>query len=182
MVFQFTPLRIPDVVSIRTTRYEDARGFFSETYRQSTFEAELGVVLVQDNLARSAPGVLRGLHFQRPPMAQGKLIHVVRGEIYDVAVDLRPDSPTRGEWVAQTLSADSGEMLWIPPGFAHGYSVTSDTGADVAYKVTMEYDPGFDAGIRWDDPDLAIEWPGGAPILSDRDRALPTWRDLEPTP
>lgn len=182
MVFQFTPLRIPDVVSIRTKRYEDGRGFFSETYRQSTFEAELGIVLVQDNLARSGPRVLRGLHFQRPPKAQGKLIHVVRGEIYDVAVDLRPDSETRGEWVAQTLSAESGEMLWIPPGFAHGYQVISADGADVAYKVTREYDPGFDAGIRWDDPELAVEWPDANPVLSDRDRDLPTLKEVDLSP
>jgi len=182
MVFQFTPLRIPDVVSIRTTRYEDSRGFFSETYRQSAFEAELGIVLVQDNLARSGPRVLRGLHFQRSPKAQGKLIHVVRGEIYDVAVDLRANSATHGQWVAQTLSADSGEILWIPPGFAHGYMVTSSDGADVAYKVTEEYDPAFDAGIRWDDPTLEIQWPEGPPVLSERDRGLPALADLGPTP
>ena len=172
MAFHFTPLSLPDVVLIEPTRYRDDRGFFSETFRASAFEPHVREAFVQDNMTRSGPGVLRGLHFQLPPKAQGKLIQVVSGVIFDVAVDLRLSSPTFEQWVGNTLSADTGHMLWIPPGFAHGYAVTSD-GADVAYKVTAEYDPALDRGIRWDDPDLGIEWPIMDPILSEKDRGLP---------
>jgi len=179
MSFAFERIEIPDVVLVRPRRLGDARGFFSELYRASAYAAA-GIVgpFVQDNLARSGPRVLRGLHFQAPPHAQGKLVHVVRGSVFDVAVDLRRRSPTFGRWVGCELSAESGEVLWIPPGFAHGYVVLSD-GADLAYKVTEEYRPELDRGVRWDDPALAIAWPLADPVLSARDLALPVLADLE---
>lgn len=173
MIFEFEPLEIPDVVLVRPTRHQDPRGSFTETYRRSAFErAGIEAQFVQDNLAGSSGGVLRGLHYQLPPAAQGKLVSVVRGRIFDVAVDLRAGGSTFGAWVGWTLDADTGEMLWIPPGFAHGYLVLSDW-ADVSYKVTAEYAPELDRGLRWDDPAIGVEWPLQDPVLSDRDRALP---------
>ena len=177
MSFTFQPLEIPDVVVVRPLRRDDARGHFMERYRRSAYAAAgIDVELVQDNFARSGAGVLRGLHFQRPPRAQAKLVSVTRGRVFDVAVDLRRGSPTRGRWVAHELSAADGALLWIPAGFAHGYAVLGD-GADVAYQVTEEYDPDLDAGVRWDDPTLAIPWPLADPIVSGRDRALPLLAD-----
>jgi dTDP-4-dehydrorhamnose 3,5-epimerase len=164
---------------VRVRRHDDVRGWFAELWRRSAYAAAgIDADFVQDNVARSGAGVLRGLHFQRPPRAQGKLVQVTRGSVYDVAVDLRPGSATYGRWVAQELSAGDGELLWIPPGFAHGYVVLGD-GAEVVYKVTVEYDPGLDAGVRWDDPTLAIPWPVGRPLVSERDRALPLLADAE---
>ena len=178
MSFHFEPLEIPGVVLVRPTRHRDARGFFSETYRRSAFAgAGIDAELVQDNAARSVRGVLRGLHFQAPPAVQGKLVGVTRGSIYDVAVDLRPGA-TYGKWVARTLDDEAGEMLWIPPGLAHGYLTLTDV-ADVAYLVSAEYDPSLDGGLRWDDPTLAIDWPVEAPILSERDRSLPSFEGFE---
>ncbi len=175
----FHPLEIPDVVLVRPLRHRDPRGHFAELYRRSVYAtAGIDVRFVQDNLARSGAGVLRGLHYQRPPRAQGKLVQVTRGRVFDVAVDLREGSATQGTWVAQELSADQGDLLWIPPGFAHGYVVLG-SGADVAYRVTEEYDPELDAGVRWNDPDLAIPWPIVDPIVSERDRALPLLADAE---
>ena len=180
MSFAFLPLEIPDVVLVRPLRRGDARGFFAETYRASAFEAAgIRGPFVQDNLARSAPGVLRGLHYQAEPHPQGKLIQVVRGAVFDVAVDLRRSSPTYGRWVGCRLDAEGGDLLWIPPGFAHGYAVL-DAGADLAYKVTEEYRAELDRGVRWDDPAIGVAWPSIAPVLSDRDRALPFLADLEP--
>lgn len=177
MSFSFQPMAIPAVILVRPTRRGDARGFFSETFRASAFAAA-GIVgpFVQDNLARSAPGVLRGLHFQRDPEPQGKLIQVVRGAVFDVAVDLRASSPTYLRWVGHRLDAESGDVLWIPPGFAHGYAVLED-GADLAYKVTTEYRQELDGGIRWDDPAIGVAWPLAEPVLSERDRALPCIAD-----
>lgn len=173
MSFEFEPLAIPEVIAVRPTRHGDARGFFSEVYRRPPFvDAGIDLQFVQDNLTRSSRGVLRGLHYQLPPAAQGKLIGVVRGIIYDVAVDLRRGGPTFGQWVGRTLDDELGEMLWIPPGFAHGYCVVSET-ADVIYKVTATYAPDLNRGLRWDDPALGIDWPTTAPILSDIDRAQP---------
>lgn len=173
MSFTFHPLDIPDVVLVRAVRHHDSRGTFLETHRRSVFLAGgIDAEFVQDNLVSSGPGVLRGLHFQRPPGAQGKLVRVLRGRVFDVSVDLRRGSPHFGRWVAWELSGDRGEALWIPPGFAHGYAVLGD-GAEIAYKVTAEYDPALDAGVRWDDPALGIPWPLKQPVLSDRDRALP---------
>lgn len=173
MAFSFEPLEIPDVVLVRTSRYEDERGYFEERYRESAFvEAGVAARFVQDNASRSMRGVLRGLHYQIPPAAQGKLVGVTRGRVFDVAVDLRVGGATYGRWVGRELSAESGELLWIPPGFAHGYVVLSDA-ADVAYKVTAEYASDLDRGIRWDDPELAIAWPVADPLVSPKDRAQP---------
>ena len=178
MSFAFRSLEIPDVVLVSPTRRGDARGFFAETYRASEFaEAGITTPFVQDNLARSGPRVLRGLHYQLPPVPQGKLVQVLRGRIFDVAVDLRRGSPTFGRWVGHELGEEAGELLWIPPGFAHGYAVLSD-GVDLAYKVTTEYQADLDRGVRWDDPTLGVAWPFGDPVLSDRDRTLPLLADI----
>ena len=174
MPFRFTPLQLPEVILIEPRVFTDDRGFFLETYKASEF-AEHGIpeAFVQDNHSRSVKHVLRGLHYQNPPKAQGKLVRVVRGAIFDVAVDIRPSSPTFGEWVAEVLSDENQRMLYIPPGFAHGFLVLSDV-ADVVYKVTTEYAPELDRGILWSDPTLAIAWPlQGPPILSAKDAALP---------
>ena len=178
MPFHFERLEIPDVVLVTPKRYEDARGHFEETFRESAFaEAGIDVSFVQDNLARSGKGVLRGLHFQAPPTPQGKLVGVTNGTIFDVAVDLRVGSPTFGRWVGRTLDDEAGRLLWVPEGFAHGYVVLSDS-AHVSYRVTAEYAPDLDGGVRWDDPTLAVEWPISDPILSERDRALPLMEDF----
>jgi len=173
MAFTFHPLAIRDVVLIRPDRHLDDRGFFKEVYREGDFaDAGIRVRFVQDNLTLSVRGVLRGLHYQLSPAAQGKLVGVVRGRIYDVAVDLRVGGPTYGKWVARTLDVDGGEMLWIPPGFAHGYCVLSET-ADVFYKVTEEFVPELNRGLAWNDPSLGIQWPISDPILSDADQRQP---------
>ena len=175
MPFTFTPLQIPDVILITARVFDDARGFFLETYKYSEFAAHgIPETFVQDNHSRSVRGVLRGLHFQNPPQAQGKLVRVVRGEIFDVAVDIRPSSPTFGQWVGEILSEANQRMLYIPPGFAHGFLVLSEF-ADVSYKVTTEYAPELDSGIIWNDPTIHIQWPlQGSPLLSAKDAALPT--------
>ena len=171
--FELQPLALDGLALVRPRVHGDTRGFFLESFRKSDFAA-LGLPsdFNQDNHARSGPGVLRGLHYQIRPAEQGKLIRVLRGSVFDVAVDIRPDSSGFGRWEGVTLSEERQEMLYIPPGFAHGYKVLSD-GADLVYKVTKEYRADLDRGIRWDDPDLAIEWPGGDPVLSQRDQALP---------
>ena len=173
MSFQFEPLEIPDVIRIIPDRHRDHRGFFSETYRASAFE-EAGIrdVFLQDNHARSVRGVLRGLHYQAPPRAQAKLVRVVQGEVFDVAVDFRLGSPTFGQWTGGPLSGDDGVLLYIPEGFAHGYVCLSDR-ADLVYKVTSEYDASLEGGIAWNDPGIAIPWPVKNPELSPRDRVLP---------
>lgn len=179
MSFAFIPTEIPDVIRVRPTVHGDARGFFLETYRWSAFAgAGLDVDFVQRNAARSEGGVVRGLHYQLPPAAQGKLVRVSRGRIFDVAVDLRRGSPTFARWVAVTLDDRRGEMLWMPPGFAHGYCVLGD-GADVAYAVTAEYDPSLDRGVRWDDPEIGVQWPVEEPVLSEKDAGLPGLADAE---
>lgn len=162
---------IADVLLLEPRLFGDERGFFVEPYNKRGFREATGleVDFVQDNHSRSKRGVLRGLHYQiRQP--QGKLIRVVAGRIFDVAVDLRRHSPTFGRWVGVELEAESTRMLWIPPGFAHGFAVLSDT-ADVLYKATDYYAPVHERTLRWDDPQLAIAWPlSGAPTLSDKDR------------
>lgn len=179
MPFQFEPLEIPDVVQVTPTRHGDARGDFAETWRRSDFSsAGISEDFVQDNLVRSVRGVVRGLHYQLQPQAQGKLVFVISGKICDVAVDLRPGSPTFGRSVLCTLSAEEGNGLWIPAGFAHGYAVVSEEAA-VMYKVTAEYAPELDRGIRWDDPTLAVPWPVTAPVLSAKDMALPLLHEAE---
>ncbi|MFQ5524305.1 MAG: dTDP-4-dehydrorhamnose 3,5-epimerase [Acidimicrobiia bacterium] len=157
--------------------YRDDRGFFTESYHHAEFEEAVGhpVSFVQDNHSRSKRGVLRGLHYQLPPAAQGKLVRVVRGAVFDVAVDIRRSSPTFGEWVGYELSEDNFAQLWIPPGYAHGFLVLTDV-ADVLYKTTDYYAPDLERTIRWDDPNIGIAWPlgGEAPILSPKDAAAPS--------
>jgi dTDP-4-dehydrorhamnose 3,5-epimerase len=179
MAFRFTPLALPGLVLIEETRYRDERGFFAETFRESAFRAA-GITqpFVQDNHSRSTRGVLRGLHYQLPPKAQGKLIRVVQGEVFDVAVDLRRGSSGYGRWAGTRLSGEDGKMLWIPSGFAHGYLVLSET-VDLTYKVTAEFDAALDRGICWDDPAIGVRWPTDAPILSPKDQALPSLAEAE---
>jgi len=178
MPFEFRRLEIPGLILVIPRSFPDARGFFMELYKQSDFVAQgIQGPFVQDCYSYSVRGVLRGLHYQKPPRAQGKLVTVLRGEIFDVAVDLRRDSPTYGRWAGVTLSGQNRWALWVPPGFAHGFCVLSDE-AEVFYKVTAEYAPELEGGIRWDDPDLDIRWPIRDPILSPRDAALPFLRDV----
>lgn len=173
---RFTRAAIPGVLLFEPVRREDSRGFFVETFKDEPYR-RAGVVgaFVQDNLSRSRRNVLRGLHYQR---RQGKLITVVRGEVFDVAVDIRPDSASFGRWVGTTLSDENGVQLWVPPGFAHGFAVVTDE-ADVWYKTTDVYRPEEEGGIRWDDPDLAIEWPVSEPLVSDRDRRHPALKEVD---
>lgn len=147
-----------------------------ETFKQSEFEAAgLPLTLVQENHSMSTAGTLRGLHYQRHPKAQGKLVRVIRGEIYDVAVDIRDGSPTYGQWIGVTLSDSNRKSIYIPPGFAHGFCVVSPE-AEVIYKTTAEYAPDHEHGIRWDDPALAITWPVTTPNLSERDKHWPPFK------
>ena len=179
MSFRFEPQPIPDVVLVHPTRRTDHRGYFEETYRRSAFAAAgIATDFAQDNFARSSRNVLRGLHYQLPPAAQGKLVSVAAGRIFDVAVDLRSGSPTFGRWVGCTLDAERRAFLWIPEGFAHGYVVLSDV-ADVIYKVTAEYSAPLDRGIRWDDASIGIDWPVRDPIVSEKDREQPTLEAAE---
>jgi dTDP-4-dehydrorhamnose 3,5-epimerase len=167
------PLEIPDLLLIQSTIHRDPRGFFMERFREDEFRRHgISGSFVQDNHSRSYPGVLRGLHLQRSPV-QGKLISVAHGSIWDVAVDLRPDSPTFRRWFGTELSDANGRMLWIPPGFAHGFCVPGTETADVVYRVDSFYNPKGEMGIHWADPDLGIDWPIRSPIISDRDRNLP---------
>ena len=178
---KFLPTAIADVVLIEPDIFGDQRGFFMETWHARTFaQAGIHVSFVQDNHSRSIKGSLRGLHYQvRQP--QGKLLRVVVGEIYDVAVDLRKHSTTFGHWVGEWLSAENQRMAWVPPGFAHGFYVTSES-ADVVYKCTDFYSPGDERSLRWDDPDVAITWPlvvGQLPTLSPKDAAGVCFKDAE---
>jgi dTDP-4-dehydrorhamnose 3,5-epimerase len=176
-----TPLKIPDVVLFEPKVFGDDRGFFFESYNQKNFEEATGLSpdFVQDNHSRSTKGVLRGLHYQLPPMAQGKLVRVVQGEVFDVAVDIRKSSPTFGKWVGEILSADNKKQLWIPEGFAHGFLTLSDT-AEFLYKTTAFYAPDYERSIRWDDSAINIKWPyDGKPILADKDAAAPWLADAE---
>ncbi|HEY9024968.1 MAG TPA: dTDP-4-dehydrorhamnose 3,5-epimerase [Burkholderiaceae bacterium] len=172
---------IDGVLVLQPKVFGDARGFFLESFNQRVFDEAVGrhVGFVQDNHSRSARGVLRGLHFQKGERAQGKLVRVVAGAVFDVAVDIRRESPTFGRWVGVELSADNHRQLWIPPGLAHGFLVLSDS-ADFLYKTTEYYAPQDEGAVRWDDPDLAIAWPdtGEAPRLSGKDAAAPFLRDL----
>jgi len=174
-------LAIPDVMLITPVKFGDARGFFSETYNAAALRAlDLEATFVQDNHSLSAQkGVVRGLHFQRLPHAQGKLVRVVRGRIFDVAVDIRAGSSTFGQYVSVELSADNWQQLWVPEGFAHGFCTLQDN-TEVIYKVTDYYAPECDAGIQWNDPELGIEWPISASeaVLSEKDARLPYFLEL----
>ena len=174
------PTRLDGVLLLQPTVFHDDRGFFFESYNQRVFEAAVGapVRFVQDNHSRSSKGVLRGLHFQRSPHAQGKLVRVVQGSVFDVVVDMRPGSATFGSWVSVELSAENQQQLWVPGGLAHGFIVTSDA-ADVLYKTTAHRFAPSEGVIRWDDRDLAIGWPiaGPGPIVSAKDAAAGSFRD-----
>jgi dTDP-4-dehydrorhamnose 3,5-epimerase len=178
---KITELEIAGLLLLEPNVFHDERGFFLESWNQRTFDQAIGrhVEFVQDNRLRSSRGVLRGLHYQVAPVSQGKLVSVLSGAIFDVAVDLRHESSTYGRSFGCKLTAEDHLMLWIPPGFAHGFLVTSDS-ADVAYKSTGFYSPELERRIRWDDPDLAIPWPlrPGEPMLSNKDATAPLFRDL----
>lgn len=167
-----TPTAIPDVLLIEPRVFGDERGFFFESFNQAAFNAAVGheVTFVQDNHSRSAKGVLRGLHFQREPHAQGKLVRVAQGAVFDVAVDIRRESPSFGKWVGVELDAHKHQQLWIPPGLAHGFFVMSES-ADFMYKTTEYYRPDAEGSLRWDDPVLGIAWPleGRPPVISAKD-------------
>ncbi|MGC9333749.1 MAG: dTDP-4-dehydrorhamnose 3,5-epimerase [Anaerolineae bacterium] len=179
MPFEFERLEIPEVILVQAQRFADDRGFFMETYKASEFAAcGMPGPFVQDNLSHSSHGVLRGLHYQLHPKAQGKLVTALTGRIFDVAVDIRRGSPTYGQWVGQELAAGSGHLLYVPPGFAHGFCVLSEE-ADVLYKVTEEYAPDLDRGIVWNDPEIGIAWPIANPILSAKDAALPPLNEAD---
>jgi dTDP-4-dehydrorhamnose 3,5-epimerase len=169
---QFEPLAIPDVVLFTPRSFADDRGFFYESYHQQRFFEATGLqpAFVQDNHSKSLRGVLRGLHYQLPPHAQGKLVRVVQGKVFDVAVDIRRHSPSFGRWVGAYLSAENRQQLWIPPGFAHGFITLSDT-AEYLYKTTNFYVPLAERCIAWNDPGIGIEWPyAGSPSLSSKDQ------------
>lgn len=168
---------LPGVRLIEPAVHGDARGFFKETWRRSAYhEAGIPADFVQSNVSRSTRGVLRGLHYQWPG-PQGKLLWVLEGAIYDVAVDLRVGSPTRGTWVAAELSADNHRQLWVPEGFGHGFQVLSDD-ALVCYQCTREFDAGADRAVAWNDPDIGVQWPLPPVQLSPRDAAAPRLRDI----
>ena len=177
-----TPTAIPDVMVVEPKVFGDARGFFYESFNQQAFNAATGTnfEFVQDNHSRSRKGVLRGLHYQLSPHAQGKLVRVISGAVFDVAVDIRRSSPSFGKWVGAELSAENHHQLWIPPGFAHGFVVLSDT-ADFVYKTTAYYAPESDRGLLWNDPDIAIAWPqlDIAFSLSEKDRNQPAFKQAE---
>ena len=176
MTVRDTPL--PGLLVVEPTRFGDARGYFAETYREDRYaEAGVDARFVQDNVSRSSRGTLRGLHAQAPPHAQAKLVHVLDGEVFDVAVDLRRGSPTFGRWHGEWLSAETGCQFYLPAGFAHGFCVTSET-ALFAYKCSAVYAPDAELSVAWDDPDLGIEWPVAAPTLSDKDRAAPRLAEI----
>ena len=177
---KITPTELPDLLLIEPKVFGDARGFFFESFSQRAFDEAVGrhVEFVQDNHSRSARGVLRGLHFQRPPHAQGKLVRVSSGSVFDVAVDVRRSSPTFGRWLGLELSAENQRQLWIPPGFAHGFLVLSDS-ADFLYKTTDYYAPASEGSVRWDDPTIDIRWPdcGAEMQLSAKDKVAPLLAD-----
>ncbi len=174
---QVTPLAIPAVVLIEPKGFGDARGVFFESFNQRAFTDATGTdhQFVQDNHSRSAKGVLRGLHYQLAPCAQGKLVRCIRGAVFDVAVDIRSGSPSFGQWVGVELSEENHRQLWVPPGFAHGFLTLSDT-ADFLYKTTDYYAPSHERAIAWNDPRIGIAWPdlGGLPTLSAKDGVAPT--------
>lgn len=174
MPFNFVSMEIPEVINVEPRVFGDSRGFFMESYKNSEFQSN-GIFgpFVQDNHSHSIRGTLRGLHYQKHPMAQGKLVQVINGEIFDVAVDIRKGSPTYGRSVGLKLSSENHQMLFVPVGFAHGFLVLSEE-ADVVYKVSGgEYAPELEGGIIWNDPDIGIQWPLENPVLSEKDRVLP---------
>jgi dTDP-4-dehydrorhamnose 3,5-epimerase len=174
---EFRRLDIPEVILVEPNVIHDARGFFLETYHRDKYAAGgIPETFVQDNQSFSRKGVLRGLHAQlRHP--QGKLVRAIIGEIFDVAVDIRPDSPTFGKWVGAVLTEENAQQLYVPPGFAHGFCVLSDI-AHVQYKCTDVYQPGDEIGVVWNDPEIGVDWPVGDPVLNDKDRNAPRLADI----
>ena len=175
------PLTIPDIILFEPKVFGDDRGVFFESFNQNDFEKIAGIspTFVQDNHSKSTKGVLRGLHYQLHPKAQGKLIRAIQGEIFDVVVDIRKDSPTFGQWHGEVLSADNKKQLWIPLGFAHGFLTLSES-AEVLYKATDFYAPEFERCIAWNDTEIGIEWPiQNAPLLSGKDQAGVSLYDVE---
>jgi dTDP-4-dehydrorhamnose 3,5-epimerase len=172
-----TNTKLPEVKVFEPKVFEDPRGFFFESFNRQAFEDVVGhgVDFVQDNHSKSSKGVLRGLHYQLPPKAQGKLVRVTQGAVFDVAVDIRKASPTFGQWVGEVLSDENKKQLWIPQGFAHGFITLSET-AEFLYKTTDYYAPECEAAIIWNDPEIGIEWPAGIePVLSDKDKKAPAF-------
>jgi len=179
MPFTFTNLKISDVILVEPRSFSDNRGFFFESFKESVFISNgINTKFVQDNFSHSIYGVLRGLHYQKNPKAQAKLVTALRGKIFDVAVDIRKDSPTYGKWVSEILSEDNHKLLYIPEGFAHGFCVLSKD-ADVLYKVNNEYSPENERGIIWNDSELNITWPIDNPILQEKDSKLPLLKNVD---
>jgi dTDP-4-dehydrorhamnose 3,5-epimerase len=177
--FKFSVFEIPGLVLVQPEVFGDARGFFLELYKHADFvRGGITEHFVQDNYSKSARGVLRGLHYQKSPKAQGKLVLCMKGRIYDVAVDIREGSPQYGKWAGIELSEENRRMLFVPAGFAHGFQVLSET-AEVLYKCTEEYSPTDERGIVWNDGDIKIVWPLTDPTLSDKDRVNPLLRDAD---
>ena len=179
MPFTFKKLEIPEVILIEAKAFSDDRGFFMESYQEYNF-AENGIndKFIQDNFSHSTKGVLRGLHYQKNPKAQAKLVTALRGEIFDVGVDIRKGSPTYGKWVGEILSEQNHRLLLVPEGFAHGFLVLSDE-ADVLYKVNEGYSPENERGILWNDPDVGIKWPMKNPLVKDVDAKQPLLKDAD---
>jgi len=178
VTFTFKKLNIPEVILVEKQSFSDHRGFFLENFKTSSFvSGGINTKFVQDNFSHSLHGVLRGLHYQKNPKAQAKFVTALRGEIFDVAVDIRKNSSTYGKWVGEVLSRKNHKSLYIPEGFAHGFCVVSET-ADVLYKVNNEYSPEHDAGIKWNDREINISWPTNTPIISQKDSKLPPLDDV----
>jgi len=179
MPFTFKRLDIPEVIMIESKVFLDDRGFFLESFKESNFTSNgIDTKFVQDNFSHSVKGVLRGLHYQKNPKAQDKLVIALRGEIFDVAVDIRKGSPTYGQWIGEILSEENHKLLYIPEGFAHGFCVLSEE-ADVLYKVNQEYSPENEKGILWNDSDIDITWPIDKPILLEKDLHLPLLKNTD---
>jgi len=179
MPFTFKKLYIPEVILVKAQSFSDDRGFFLESFKESIFiNNGINTKFVQDNFSHSVQGVLRGLHYQKNPKAQGKLVIALKGEIFDVAVDIRQGSPTYGKWVGEILSEENHHLLYIPEGFAHGFCVLSKD-ADVLYKVNQEYSPEHENGIVWNDPEVNITWPIDKPILLEKDLRLSLLKDAD---
>jgi dTDP-4-dehydrorhamnose 3,5-epimerase len=179
MSFEFKKLDIPEVVLITPKSFQDVRGFFLESYKKSEFCANgIAAEFKQDNHSKSSKNVLRGLHYQLDPYAQGKIVRVITGKVFDVAVDIRDGSPTFGKWVSAELSEENKQMLWIPTGFAHGF-LTLEDNTNVLYKATDEYNKESEGGIIWNDPEIEIKWPTDKPILSEKDLKHPLLKDAK---
>ena len=179
MPFNFKRLKIPDVILVEPQVFPDERGFFTETFKESIFkENGINTKFVQDNYSHSIKGTLRGLHYQKNPKAQAKLVIAIRGEIFDVAVDIRKGSPTYGKWVGEILSEKNHKLLYVPQGFAHGFCVLSEE-ADVTYKVNNEYSPETDRGLLWNDPKVGVKWPIEKPITSKKDEQQPLLENID---